>query len=217
MIRAVLSAIMRFRILEVERKFCPTLGPSVFFANKGHPPFKNLTYNGSRVIDDKYFDRGNRLWSAGIYVRQRDGFWQAKVYKGGNYVKSQFEEISSRTQIAEYVRKFSKIEDRASQGHQFGLDMIAHMRTTRLSWTAGDFKMVLDTTQFGHEVGEVELEQVVEAEDGSSDDIRIRAEMEAKIEDFMNRHRWAFAIGTPKGKLSAYFEMKRSQGSQRGC
>lgn len=55
--------------------------------------------------------------------------------------------------------------------------------------------MVLDTTDFGHRVGEVEMM----AEDADN--------AHANIDAFLKEYAWFFDTTTqPKGKLTAYFE-----------
>ena len=58
------------------------------------------------------------------------------------------------------------------------------------------FNIVLDVTDFGHEVGEVE---VMVEEAGAE-------KAHGDIEGFLKRYPWFFDRGSPKGKLTAYFE-----------
>ena len=60
-----------------------------------------------------------------------------------------------------------------------------------------EFSVVLDVTDFGHEVGEVE---VMVEEAGAE-------KAHGAIEGFLKRYPWFFDTGRPKGKLTAYFEM----------
>jgi len=201
---------MRQRLLEVERKFCSN-GPSAFFANSGPPPFRKLSFHGRQQIQDKYFDHGELLRNKGIYVRQRNESWEAKVKKGGDYINSQFEETTSESKIAEYAHKVAGVQGKIYAQNNFGLNVVAQLNTTRLSWTADEkFQIVLDTTDFGHEVGEVELQMLVTLKDGSKNDVNHRAEMDSEIVKFMKQYAWAFPPGKPKGKLTAYFEMQEN-------
>ena len=208
---------MRLRLLEVERKFCST-GPSALFTNIGPPPFRRLNYHGSRIIHDKYFDFGHLLRLKGIYVRQRNSSWEAKVKKGGSSINSQFEEVNSESEIASFVHDIAGLTENLSVRNDFGLYVVAEIRTKRLSWTADDkFKIVLDTTDFGHEVGEVALEKWTDTEDRSEEDVKGRAEMDKEIAAFMEQYSWAFPRGNPKGKLSAYFEMAENVFKSARC
>ena len=196
------------RLIEVERKFCST-GPATFLAS-GNPPFKSLVHHGSRTFNDKYFDRGNLHRTAGIYIRQRNECWEAKVKRGGDYISSQFEETTSISKIAAYACQIAGVQRMANAKNNFHLDQVADLTTTRQSWTAdGKYSIVLDTTDFGHTVGEVELEREVNTRAGSKNDIRCLAEMNEEIVAFMKMYPWAFPLGEPKGKLTAYFERQQ--------
>lgn len=196
-------------VIEVERKFCST-GPATFLTG-GHPPFQSLTYHGSRTFADKYFDHGHLLRSAGIYIRRRDDCWEAKVKQGGDYVNSQFEETTCLSKIAAYARKIAGVEGRVNSEKNFLLDKVADFKTRRHSWTAnGKFKIVVDTTDFGHTVGEVELERELNTKAESKNDLVCLVEMDQEIVDFMKMYPWAFPAAEPKGKLTAYFERQRS-------
>ena len=60
-----------------------------------------------------------------------------------------------------------------------------------------EFSVVLDVTDFGHEVGEVE----VMAEEGGAE------KAHGEIESFLKRYPWFFDTRSPKGKLTAYFDV----------
>ena len=79
--------------------------------------------------------------------------------------------------------------------NNFGLDMLCKFDTVRDSFLAdGKFTVVLDHTDFGHQVGEVELM----AEDAEK--------AHADIDAFLKEYAWFFDTTNPKGKLTAYFE-----------
>lgn len=65
---------------------------------------------------------------------------------------------------------------------------------------------MLDTTDFGHSVGEVELQRIIGAQD--SKDQNVASVMDAQIVAFMQYYAWAFPKGDAVGKLSAYFTWK---------
>lgn len=193
--------------LEVERKFS-SLAVYPLTKNGGHPPFHTLNPLRNRTLHDVYYDHSNLLSSSGIWVRQRDGAWQAKIKKGGNYTDSRFEETSNTIEIARHVRERTGFAQPDSAC--FGLLQTAAITTYRETWKAdGKFKIVLDRTDFGHVVGEVELEEEVDIKD-RSDVSRIMTIMDNEIAQFMHRYAWAFTAGKPVGKLSAYFARNSS-------
>ena len=207
------SRILR-ALLEVERKFC-SLAVEDLVANTGQPPFKIVHALSQRTIHDVYYDDPSRsLIKAGIWVRRRDGFWEAKVKRGGDFTNSMFEELSGPDLVQRCVRDVTGRE--TSEKDFFGLDAIATLSTVRQSWIAdGEFKIVFDAMNFGHTVGEVELEEDFHfsATANTSKEHQIRekmTEMDKRIEMFMNRYHWAFRPGVPKGKLMAYFELQEA-------
>jgi thiamine-triphosphatase len=162
-----------------------------------------------------YYDNPSRsLIKSGIYVRRRNGFWEAKIKKGGDFTNSMFEELSGPDLVRRCVQDVTGKE--ASEKDFFGLGAIATLSTVRQSWIAdGEFKIVFDAMNFGHTVGEVELQEDFHpsrtANASKEDQIREKmTEMDKRIEVFMNRYHWAFRLGVPKGKLMAYFELQEA-------
>jgi len=199
------------RILEVERKFI-SRGASAFLHNKGPPPFRSIEFCGHEEFTDTYYDRANRLRLAGIYVRQRDSTWEAKIKKGGCFINSQFEETSSIPRIAKLVKEVAEVTNGLAPATTFGLDVFAKVRTSRMRWKADqEFSIVLDTTDFGHEVGEVEIQREFPAQTSPAVEQTMRQELDTRIQEFMAHYQWAFPEGQPKGKLSAYFEWKKER------
>ncbi|KAK2460060.1 hypothetical protein APHAL10511_007937 [Amanita phalloides] len=201
-------------LLEVERKFC-SLAVEDLVANTGQPPFKIVHALPRCTIHDVYYDNPSRsLIKAGIWVRRRNGGWEAKVKKGGDFTNSMFEELSGPDLVRRCVKDVTGKE--TSEKDFFGLDAIATISTARQSWIAdGEFKIVLDAIDFGHTVGEVELQEDFHfsATANTSEEHQIRekmTEMDKRIEVFMNRYHWAFRPGVPKGKLMAYFELQEA-------
>jgi thiamine-triphosphatase len=198
-------------LLEVERKF-RSLAVSELTKHGGSPPFQTLRSLESQKLHDIYYDRSNLLLSAGVWVRNRNGQWQAKVKKGGNFTNSMFEELSGALAISSFVRQFTGCSQ--GEAESFGLEPTANILTNRASWLADDrFRIVVDVMDFGHTVGEVELQQLVELDAGTTTSIeeqkrKMMQEMDEKIAAFMKRYSWAFSPGDTKGKLSAYFERK---------
>lgn len=208
---------VRQLVIEVERKF--KCGPATIDRlrkNQGKPAFQPFEYRGKHKFEDKYYDHNGILSSKGIWVRQREGQWQAKLRQGGDYTNSQFEELSDPDEIGQMIRKCDL--DPHSPSDNFGLQKTGQFTTFRETWKANHrFEIVIDTTDFGHWVGEVELEQVktlpplVGDDNGTSARHTMASEMDGHIERFMRQHPWAFPAGQPVGKLSAYLEWKASR------
>lgn len=203
---------LRVALLEVERKFC-SLAVQDLASNAGQPAFKSIRALAQKTIHDVYYDNlSGSLISAGIWVRQRNGFWEAKVKRGGDYTNSMFEELTGIELVRRCVMDVTGKED--CEKTFFGLNAIATLSTDRQSWIAdNEFKIVFDTMNFGHTVGEVELQEEFEFTATANPAIEQQKrekmkEMDQRIEAFMNRYSWAFHLGVPKGKLMAYFELQ---------
>lgn len=112
-------------LLEVERKFVPTPAFKALInePSKSGPLYLSATPVSSRkllnrltrkLVTDKYFDRKGQLESHGIWVRWRkeqttkhdgtdaepsQGFWEAKVKQGGDFLDSEFIEVQGRDAV----------------------------------------------------------------------------------------------------------------------
>jgi len=206
------SPISKSFVLEVERKFC-LLKASRLISNSGRPPFLKISYLGRQIIHDIYYDRSNLLSAAGLWVRQRNGQWEAKLRRGGDFTNSRFEELSSPCDISRHIMNITGHHH--TEENRFGLVQMASFTTSRETWLADlEFKIVLDTMDFGHIVGEVELEQHISFGGSSQAHIeQLRQQrlqkMDDRITQFMDRYSWAFVLGQPVGKLTAYFDKQR--------
>ncbi|PGG99439.1 hypothetical protein AJ80_09363, partial [Polytolypa hystricis UAMH7299] len=174
-----------------------------FRLNKGDPAFYRLEHLGQRSFEDIYYDC--------IKVRKRNGNWQAKIRRQGTFANSRFEELSTPAEIVAMIRKLGLHVDPAADG--FGLQQLARFTTFRETWKVNDrFEVVFDTTDFGHSVGEAELQQTIGIDDADEASVTRRkamtADMDRQIEGFMKKYSWAFPAGKPVGKLSAYFARK---------
>ncbi|ETI24393.1 hypothetical protein G647_03762 [Cladophialophora carrionii CBS 160.54] len=189
--------------LEVERKFT-ALKCSPLRIDGGHPPFSSLKDLGLQRFRDIYYDSDARLSKAGTYVRQRNGLWQMKVKRGGTFVNSRSQELSDPDIISSHVKSLTGRD--SAVGDVFGLTRWADFTTIRQTWEADhEFKIVLDQTDFGHSVGEVELETEMFIRD--QDQARhVTLAMDDRIDCFFRRYAWAFLVDRPVGKLTAYFE-----------
>ncbi|KAK4158058.1 CYTH-like domain-containing protein [Chaetomidium leptoderma] len=222
-------------ILEVERKFrrltIPTLTNLTPILRPQHsPPFASVTPLPTRTIHDIYYDTpAHTLCNAGAYIRRRDGAWQAKIRRGGDYVNSRFEELRGASAVGRCVAgilasssSFSSSSSSSrntigTEVENFGLGVVlAEFVTTREAWLVdGEFKVVRDRMDFGHEVGEVELQVEVEVTAQAGKGLVMMEEMDRRIEGFMKRYAWAWETGEAVGKLSAYFEMmERKRGGK---
>lgn len=209
------APMIRRAVLEVERKFFSN-GSSRerISANQGKPAFHTLEYLGQQSFEDIYFDRDGILMANKIWLRKRSGRWQAKVRHGGDFTNSQFEELSEPPEISALIKRYFLDANVASRN--FGLQKIAQFTTVRDAWRADDrFEIVLDDTDFGHSVGEVELQETITIT-GDDQSLKIlqksmAKEMDRQIDSFMQRYRWAFPVEIPVGKLSAYFAWKNNR------
>ena len=198
-------------LLEIEQKFSFHLaGIGRLITRTGHPPFKHLSNSTVQTFRDTYFDTHNKLSDTGLWIRKRyvhpdltnsnslpEGTleWEAKHRKhGGSFLRSTFSETKDKNQIRDLVRSCLPDHKLASE-EDFGLDAMAEFETRRLTFLADHkFTVVLDFTNFGHEVGEVELM----AEDAGK--------AHAEIDGFVKEYGWFFDMSKPKGKVRAYFD-----------
>ncbi|KAF2130882.1 hypothetical protein P153DRAFT_355692 [Dothidotthia symphoricarpi CBS 119687] len=213
---------LRTVTLEVERKFTPT--PSSITRlreNSSTHPFKSHTYLGSKPIHDIYYDAACRLMDKGIYIRTRNGAWEAKTRKGGDLVNSQCCEVSGYGSVTRILQD--------AVGREWKPDMlgkVAEWKMERMEWEVEGFGVVVDESVFEvgvlagalivrHCVGEVELCRGVEG--GGEEEVG--REMDGRIERFMRDHGDVFPVcgGMAQGKLSAYFEcVERLRGVRDG-
>lgn len=194
----------RRAILEVERKFA-RLKVYPLHQNAGSPPFRQLEHLGNSHFRDIYYDQEDKLSKAGLWVRRRDGEWQMKLRQSGDRIRSAMKESNEVEHIADQVHAVIGIRESAQKA--FGLAKLADITTHRELWKAdGRFTIVLDQTDFGHIVGEVELEEPKPLL--SSQTVDVLRDMENDINEFMDRYSWVFDQGPAKGKLTAYFEQK---------
>ena len=198
--------VLKQALREIEKKFIfdRQLLP-LLLKNSGKPPFTHLTPIKQTSFHDAYYDNRVRVLSlnpsGSIWLRKRDGEWQAKVTQKADkdYQKVSYQEVSTLSEIEKLVRKY--LPECLGEKHNFGLYPFCQFSTDRAEFTANErFTVALDTTDFGHDVGEVE----VIAEEGESD-----KQVMMEIEKFMEEYRWFFKSvkGKPKGKMTAYFEI----------
>jgi len=217
MLFRITAAVRSRQLLEIERKFAPTpTSVDLLRRNAGSPHFAKLETLKTAVFHDTYYDRNDILTGQGIYVRQRaylesptrtTRHWEAKVRRGGDFIKSAFRELHGLEEVRGLVQQHG-LELNASEENP-GLDVWARFVTKRQQWKVNEqFLVVLDEADFGHVVGEVEMVQdSVEEEHVGSEESIIRR-LDEQIEEFMHLHTWAFPSGEVQGKLTAYFEYR---------
>ncbi|RPB26809.1 hypothetical protein L211DRAFT_820644 [Terfezia boudieri ATCC MYA-4762] len=172
--------------------------------NSGKPPFTHLSPFKQTSFHDAYYDNNARVLSmnpsGAIWLRKRDGEWQAKVTKGvnENYQKASYQEVSTLSEIEKLIGNY--LPGCPGEKSNFGLQPYCRFVTDRTEFTANErFTVALDTTDFGHDVGEVEII----AKEGEGD-----KQVMTEIEKFVEEYQWFFKSGKgkPKGKMTAYFE-----------
>ena len=187
------------RLLEIESKFAfkPSLVAKLQ-SNGGLPAFRQLESLGTHRFTDTYFDTQDVLSKNGIWLRQRmenkSATLEAKIRVSGDFNRSTFEETTDQTLIRDLVRRH--VPQYNEEKANLGLDILAKFMTMRQAFRAdGKFGIVLDHTDFGHSVGEVEL--MAEDEETAHGD----------IDTFMARYPWFFEKGRAEGKLAAYIRI----------
>lgn len=229
----------RRSILEVERKFAPT-ATSIrqLDQNTGQPPFDSVVHQGITCFEDTYYDTPtDTLSKAGVWIRRREKFecgarrfagykrrdprdvsWEAKVRVGGDFINSAFREVTNVEEISNLLSALvAGAELDAGHGPRGGqMREMAKFITDRTGYFVdGKFTVVIDVTDFGHTVGEVELERDATGASCEGEDKALAiAAMDEEIEGFMRRFAWAFPAGKPIGKLSAYSERRADRLSE---
>ncbi|KJZ75268.1 hypothetical protein HIM_05462 [Hirsutella minnesotensis 3608] len=199
---------MKTPTLEVERKFAPTPTSLRLLAdNAGSPPFRCHQFQGDSSFEDVYFDTNTHALSTrGIWLRRRGVDWEAKVRVSGDYTKSAFKELTGVDAISALLRATFPGTELATDGPTGGglqWHESARLGTLRTTYRVDHrFSVVVDKTDFGHCVGEVELEEPAGEMLENTELVR---QMEKGIDEFMARYAWAFPRGNVVGKLSAYF------------
>ncbi|KAL9027703.1 MAG: hypothetical protein Q9196_003818 [Gyalolechia fulgens] len=192
------------RLLEVESKFGfrPTL-ITTLRSNAGNPAFKRLEALGTHNFTDTYYDRHDVLSTNGIWLRQRvdnnnnSAILEAKVRVSGDFARSTFHEVTDGKIIADLIRPhFPQFSE---EREHCGVGLLAEFMTTRQKFHAdGKFAIMLDSTDFGHSVGEVELM----AED--------EGKAHREIDAFMRQYPWFFRRSRCEGKLAVYLRIHRA-------
>jgi thiamine-triphosphatase len=92
--------------LEVERKFLVTpVAISYLRSNSGGSRFKKHESLGKQTTQDTYYDRNGLLFSKGVYIRRRNGHWEAKIRTGGDFINSAFTEVDGNNAVKEIMNQ----------------------------------------------------------------------------------------------------------------
>ena len=188
--------------------------------------FRNYLKFRDTYFDSQHKLSNSGLWVRKRQYLQASGkespncmFWEAKkALPGSTFTSSAFEEASDTSKILELVRQH--YPGAKGPEHNFGLNQLCEFVTDRSEYHVEDrfdwyedvengyvvyqanknctsFTMVLDETDFGHRVGEIELL--------AEDPVKARNE----IDKFMTKHVSFFDTINIKGKMSAFFEYEK--------
>ncbi|CAG8527210.1 2501_t:CDS:1 [Acaulospora morrowiae] len=197
--------------LEVERKFVfDVTKVPVMERNSGPVKFDSVKFICTKSFTDIYYDideRGYPLTSQDIWLRQRDQKWECKTPTDLVASMDSYHELEDLNEISDFLRQtlgvqtLSSPKDSQSFGYwlnqNFSLTPFCTIKTTRQHYLLdGEFTLDLDTADFGHHVGEIELVVHLKNEIKNA---------EMKIARLLKKHDWFFdTSGTVMGKLSAY-------------
>ncbi|KAK8859552.1 CYTH-like domain-containing protein [Apiospora arundinis] len=139
------------RRLEVERKFRVTPEALSSLRSDNRRLTFHSCYNlGKATTHNIYYDRDGLLFSKGVYVRRRDGRWEAKIRAGGDYINSAFMEIDGIQAVERAVKNIMVLPGFRSDLEEM-LVPCADFVTDRESWMIdGKFKVDVDSTDFSH-------------------------------------------------------------------
>ena len=178
-----------------------------------------MTFCSKKSFTDVYYDNhlaNYPLTSNDIWLRQRDDKWECKTPVNLTASMDSYDELKDINAIKEFLDKeLNKYQEIKKLSHQssnipyeykgfkeflfnnYNLTPFCTISTQRHSYLLNKtFTMDLDTADFGHTVGEIEL--IVESQDKIQD-------AEKRIALFMKEHDWFFETeGVVMGKLTAY-------------
>jgi thiamine-triphosphatase len=104
-IASTYSGKVQIRRLEVECKFLVTLvAISYLRSNSRGSRFKQHESLGKQTMQDTYYDRNALLFSKGVYIRQRNGHWEAKICTGGDFINLAFTEVNGNNIVKEVIK-----------------------------------------------------------------------------------------------------------------
>jgi thiamine-triphosphatase len=144
--------------VEVERKFKVTADTKIKLVEFGAELHKEKTFL------DRYYDNPDySLTLKDCWLRQRNGAWELKVVSGKLIeLASQYQEITKSDEIVDFlVNHFHRAElskipiDQVVQ--KLNLTPFVEFTTTRQTYFLPECTIDLDLTDFGYQVGEIEV------------------------------------------------------------
>jgi adenylate cyclase class IV len=144
--------------IEVERKFIvPTNYHERLIANG----FK-LQMEFDEILVDKYYDTPEHaLLNDDHWLRQRNGDWELKYPVGSGHSggTTLYHETTCHEDILSKLTPILALEDFSLQQvlDSGKLDTFAHLETKRKCYSKDDVNIVIDATDWGHSIGEIEV------------------------------------------------------------
>ena len=142
--------------IEIERKF---IVPDNF-----HEKIIAQGYQMQKVYDevlvDKYYDTHEHvLINNDYWLRQRNGDWELKYPVGSSHEQgsSVYHETTCLEEINNRISPFLPNCDLKKLLDNGKLKAFAHLETKRKNYTKEDVNIVIDATDWGHIVGEIEI------------------------------------------------------------
>ncbi|MFA7285578.1 MAG: CYTH domain-containing protein [Candidatus Paceibacterota bacterium] len=167
-------------MIEVEKKFIPTEENLKMLLT-------DAEFLGEVTNHDIYYDYPDyRFLKGDIALRKRNGRFELKIQSGSGI----HEEIEDIEKIKEYFNT-SDLQEFINET----LISAIEYRTVRKKYKKEDFSIDIDETDFGYQVGEIELMVDNEADVKNAED---------KIESFALRNN--LELGTGLSKKRAYFK-----------
>lgn len=152
------SKVTPFQPVEVERKFKVTADTKIKLVEIGAELHKE------KVFLDKYYDNPNySLTLKDCWLRQRNESWELKVVNGQfTKLASQYQEITETNEIADFlVNHFHRLDLKGLAVDlvikKLDLQPFVEYTTTRQTYFLPECIIDLDLTDFGYQVGEIEV------------------------------------------------------------
>lgn len=152
------SKVTPFQPVEVERKFKVTADTKIKLVEIGAELHKE------KVFLDKYFDNPDySLTLKDCWLRQRNESWELKVVNGQfTKLASQYQEITETNEIADFlVNHFHRLDLKGLAVDlvikKLDLQPFVEYTTTRQTYFLPECIIDLDLTDFGYQVGEIEV------------------------------------------------------------
>lgn len=198
----------KMTVFEIEQKFSWIIrNLNILKSNGGNPPFRHINLMNTQFFCDAYYDSHQKLSSAGLWVWKwiycngskpseaiGTQIWEVKqAVKGSSFNHSTFQKTRDVHLICQMISK--RVLWCLGLSECFELNQQCQFRTSWHTFIADKkFTVVLNSTDFGHSVGEVKLL------------VKDVNKAYADIDAFLNWYAWFFDHSKLKGKLTAYFE-----------